>query len=56
MKPKQVASLTIKSPGKMSKLERKDVIDWLRRQADHIAKQGDRYTLGRFRAGLNYER
>ena len=48
------ATLTINNPGLMSKRGRRDIAAWLRRQADHLVKDGDAYTEGRFRAGFNY--
>ena len=54
MKTKSAAILTIKSPGKMSKKGRGDIIKWLRRQADHLQKEGDNYTEGRFTARYIY--
>lgn len=51
---KRAAILTIQSPGRMTKRGRRDIAAWLRRQADHLARDGENYTEGRFRAGFNY--
>lgn len=51
---KTAATLIIHGPGKMSARGRRDIVAWLRRQADHLARDGKDYTVGRFRAGFNY--
>lgn len=51
---KTAATLTIHHPGRMTKRGRRDIVAWLRRQADHLARDGENYTSGRFRAGFNY--
>lgn len=53
-KARKVASLSIKSPGKMTKVERKDVAEWLRDQAAKLLRHGSRYTDGRYTGGFNY--
>ena len=53
-KPKRAATITIKSPGKMTARGRRDIAKWLRQQADHLVKHGKDYTEGRFTAGYNY--
>ena len=45
-----VATLTIRGAGKMTTAERRQIVAWLRRQADMLAKDGKNYTEGRFRA------
>jgi hypothetical protein len=45
---KSAASITIKSPGKMTKRGRKDIATWLRQHANWLTKYGDEYTTGRF--------
>lgn len=51
---KSTALLTIKSPGTMTKRQRKNIIGWLRSQANHFSKHGDEYTHGRFTARFIY--
>lgn len=53
-KIKRAATIVIHSPGKMSAQGRKDIVAWLRKQAAHLARDGKRYTDGRFTAGYNY--
>lgn len=50
----RAATLTIKSPGKMTKRGRKDIARWLRELADALEEQGEQYTDGHFTAGFNY--
>ena len=47
-KSRQVASLAIKSPGKMLAVERKDIAAWLKSVAAHLIRHGKAYTEGRF--------
>lgn len=44
-----VAVLTLKGAGEMTKRERKQVAQWLRKQADALESSGDNYA-SRFRA------
>lgn len=53
-KTKTAASLTINGPGRMTTRGRKDIIAWLRQQANHLARDGKNYTTGQFRAGFRY--
>lgn len=53
-KPQPVATLAIKSPGKMTKRERAEVSLWLIWHADLLRIWGQNHTNGRFTAGLNY--
>lgn len=52
----KVASLSIKQPGKMTDVERRDVAGWLRWQASQLSKHSKNYTDSRFTAGFNYVR
>lgn len=54
MKTKSAAVLTIKSPGSMSRKGRRDIADWLKRQADMLLTDGDKYTDGGFIARYLY--
>lgn len=57
MKPKReqsAAIITIKSPGKMTKRSRRDIAQWLKRHADMLLKDGDKYTDGRFTGRFIY--
>lgn len=54
MKTKSAAIVTIKAPGKMSKKGRKQIADWLRRQAANLSKHGNEYTDGMFTARYLY--
>lgn len=49
---KTAATLTIHGPGRMTARGRRDIADWLRRNAALLAK--DQLTDGRFRAGFHY--
>jgi hypothetical protein len=51
---KTAATLTIHGPGRMSARGRRDIIAWLKKQAAHLARHGEQYTDGRFRAGFHY--
>lgn len=48
------ATMTIHGPGRMTARGRRDIVAWLRKQADHLARHGGQYTAGRFRAGFHY--
>lgn len=50
------AVLTVHGPGRMTKRGRRDIVAWLRRQADHLARDGEAYTEGRYRASFRYVR
>ena len=50
MAPDTVGLITIRSPGKMTKANRKLVARWLRGIADEMNNHGNEYTLGRYRA------
>ena len=53
---KTVARMSIQGPGTMTTQSRRDVARWLRSRADHLLKQGSKYTTGRFTAAFNYVR
>jgi hypothetical protein len=53
---KTAARMTINAPGAMTAKGRRDIATWMRRQADHMLKQGKQYTTGRFTAAFNYVR
>jgi len=48
------AILTLKKPGMMSKRGRKDIADWLRKQAAFFLRHGDEYSKTRFTARYLY--
>jgi len=54
VKEKSAAILTLKEPGRMSKRGRKDIADWLRRQAAYFLRHGDKYSETRFTARYLY--
>lgn len=51
---KSAATMVIHGPGKMTKKGRKDIIKWMRQQADHLEAEGKNYTTGIFRASFRY--
>lgn len=51
---KTAARITIESPGLMTKSGRKDIVVWLRKQADWLNRYGDQYTDGRFTSRFIY--
>lgn len=54
MKTKSAATLTLNKPGEMSKRGRKQIADWLRRQARDLEKLGDQYSSKRLTARYLY--
>ncbi len=54
MKTYSAAILTIKEPGKMSRKGRRQIAEWLTRQAQMLVDDGDKYTEGRFTARYIY--
>lgn len=53
-KERTAAIITIHGPGKMTKRGRRDIVNWLRRHAAMLAKDGDKYTEGRFTGRFIY--
>jgi len=49
----KISSLTIRNAAKMGKKGRRDVANWLRKQANHLLTDGDNYSA-RFTASFNY--
>lgn len=49
-KLKTVARLTVVNAPSMTKERRKDIADWLRKQAARLVRSGTHYTEGRYRA------
>lgn len=52
-KERSAAVLTIKDADQMTKRGRRDIADWLRKQADFLIEHGDQFS-GRFRARYLY--
>ncbi len=47
---KTIAKFLLHGAGRMKKAQRRDIANWLRKEADHLEKQGGRYTNHTFTA------